>query len=334
MRSRLPYIDNAKCLGIFLVVLGHMPLRNIFLNDWIFTFHIPLFFFISGFLSSHTSEYKLYMKKNLYSLILVTVPYFIISLLCHSLQNYYFYPEHFNLENILLKPLNYYLTGDSRMGPMWFLIALFWMRIFYNYLSGLFTSRILFWSAIIFSIIVYYTSFRCNIYQISATIFAFPFYCLGHYCRVYNWVDRYAQISSFYRMGFTFVLVLLSIVCTLFCGEINLNALELGHNIFCYYFTSFIGIAMAFSFSLFFKGNEKIAIISQGTLLILGLHMWLIQAYKLAYKQVLNITTPPPYMDSLSAILGAFGIVYFLSFLIKKVLQSRYKLICLLAGKR
>lgn len=46
---RLNWIDALKGIGIMLVVLGHHSLPAA-LDTYIFSFHMPLFFFISGFL--------------------------------------------------------------------------------------------------------------------------------------------------------------------------------------------------------------------------------------------------------------------------------------------
>jgi fucose 4-O-acetylase-like acetyltransferase len=67
--SRLTWVDTAKGFGIILVVLGH-ALRGLvsseiltstplvrFADDWIYAFHMPLFFFLSGlFLFRSTSK--------------------------------------------------------------------------------------------------------------------------------------------------------------------------------------------------------------------------------------------------------------------------------------
>ena len=48
---RIDFIDNMKALGILLVILGHLPfLLTESLIILIYSFHMPLFFFISGFL--------------------------------------------------------------------------------------------------------------------------------------------------------------------------------------------------------------------------------------------------------------------------------------------
>ncbi len=45
--KRIAWIDNAKAIGIFLVVLGHLPVPE-YLATYIYSFHMPLFFFLSG----------------------------------------------------------------------------------------------------------------------------------------------------------------------------------------------------------------------------------------------------------------------------------------------
>jgi acyltransferase len=49
---RLNYLDNMKAIGIFFVVLGHSAWLNPKLFQFIYSFHMPLFFVISGFLIS------------------------------------------------------------------------------------------------------------------------------------------------------------------------------------------------------------------------------------------------------------------------------------------
>lgn len=48
-RQRETWIDVLKGIGIILVVIGHVSLGNT-LNSWIYTFHMPLFFSVSGYL--------------------------------------------------------------------------------------------------------------------------------------------------------------------------------------------------------------------------------------------------------------------------------------------
>ena len=50
MEKRIGYIDIAKGLGILIIVLAHNDLAGYHptLHKFIYSFHIPLFFFLSG----------------------------------------------------------------------------------------------------------------------------------------------------------------------------------------------------------------------------------------------------------------------------------------------
>ena len=50
LRKRVPYVDIARGIGIILVVIGHNDFSLIapFAHKLIYSFHMPMFFFISG----------------------------------------------------------------------------------------------------------------------------------------------------------------------------------------------------------------------------------------------------------------------------------------------
>lgn len=48
MKERVLWIDWIKIIGIYLIVLGHMSAPG---NDFIYVFHVPLFFITSGYLA-------------------------------------------------------------------------------------------------------------------------------------------------------------------------------------------------------------------------------------------------------------------------------------------
>ena len=47
-QRRILWLDQLKAVGFFLVILGHMDIPGA-LNGWIYSFHMPLFFLVSGF---------------------------------------------------------------------------------------------------------------------------------------------------------------------------------------------------------------------------------------------------------------------------------------------
>lgn len=61
---RLDYLDMVKGIGIFFVVLGHIEYISTPLRVWISSFHMPLFFIVSGILMAVKNEPSLDFKQS------------------------------------------------------------------------------------------------------------------------------------------------------------------------------------------------------------------------------------------------------------------------------
>lgn len=82
---RIHWVDTAKAIGIFTIVLGHTPGINEFLRSFIYAFHVPLFFFLSGILTkpAHLSmPFGEFVKRNVWRLV---VPYVFFWFVCFLL---------------------------------------------------------------------------------------------------------------------------------------------------------------------------------------------------------------------------------------------------------
>lgn len=63
MLKRIEYMDIAKSFGIICVILGHMG--NLYVKRFVFSFHMPLFFVISGyFLSDKMTPKDIFIKRS------------------------------------------------------------------------------------------------------------------------------------------------------------------------------------------------------------------------------------------------------------------------------
>ncbi len=65
MKEKINYIDYSKGIAILFVIFGHVYSGNNIATTWIYSFHIPLFFIISGFLLklNKNDSVKFRMKK-------------------------------------------------------------------------------------------------------------------------------------------------------------------------------------------------------------------------------------------------------------------------------
>lgn len=117
IKERIHWIDMAKGYGILLVILGH--LRTDFIKYEIYTFHMPLFFLLAGYVF-HPEKYtfKEFIKNKLRTLI---IPYFFMGFIITIAM--WFYHGIFTLKDIIDCTLQ--LVIQKRFYSLWFLTCLF-----------------------------------------------------------------------------------------------------------------------------------------------------------------------------------------------------------------
>ena len=71
-RSRTEWVDIAKGIGIVCVCLGHLGIESI--DRVVFTFHMPLFFILSGMFLNGDVPFNEFIKKKSKRLL---VPYYV-----------------------------------------------------------------------------------------------------------------------------------------------------------------------------------------------------------------------------------------------------------------
>lgn len=123
-KTRITYFDFAKGIGILLVVYGHIEYISDSTRGWISSFHMPLFFIISGMLMAYKNEQEKpfinILKKRSKGIL---VPYLWFSLL-------YFFID---IMNVILKKIDMHTFIENAISSvtfygvsvLWFLPALF-----------------------------------------------------------------------------------------------------------------------------------------------------------------------------------------------------------------
>lgn len=199
MNNRNPTIDIAKAIGILLMILGHCDGLPYLLRNFIFSFHMPLFLILSGYF---------YKEKNIRDIISsgnkhLVKPYFITSffciLLCVTAEDYGLAKTKV-IGTIMSNggwPEEIFGANLPFIGPIWFLLALFWCKVFYAYLK-LKSEKCLFYSffisTIAFIIGKYVTNFPLGILT---GFCAIVFYSIGDY-----WKNRIGEsLKSPYFIG-------------------------------------------------------------------------------------------------------------------------------------
>lgn len=135
MNKRIEYIDVAKAIGILLVILGHCYYTATvpYLGAAIYSFHMPMFFIISGMflkpmgVKEGFAKYsKAYVKPYIITgllMLLVTLLLFALKIVDSNEFILDFERIAFGSGSNEDKAL---LHDIPTVGPIWFLLALFW----------------------------------------------------------------------------------------------------------------------------------------------------------------------------------------------------------------
>lgn len=159
---RIEWVDIAKGIAILLMVIGH-ELPQGALRCFIFSFHMPLFFILSGFTSSAvTNYYKFYNKqlKSFKSIWLLAALMILLSIIEGMIL-----ARQFSLINLLKNWNTAIYNGSntlnssspfptSQVGVMWFMFVFFWAKLLYEACQLIFGKA---YSGIVLGILAYFS---------------------------------------------------------------------------------------------------------------------------------------------------------------------------------
>lgn len=237
MPNRIAFVDIAKCLGIFLVILGHTG--GGYLHDWIYSFHMPFFFFISGLFideSKYTSLRKV-LSKNFRQLIvpyiffyIITIPFGLVHI--HITKDipvscgYIWKPILGMIYGVDTFNSICYFTND----PLWFLLALFIARIIFyiNRLHNFSNFGILLIAIFGLALTHILKYIHLNIWSIAQCLLLYPYMCIGYILnckyRILSRINVSSRIKAFVVL---FILLVIVSICSYYM-VIDYNALQLG----------------------------------------------------------------------------------------------------------
>ncbi len=244
--KRISYYDNLKFILIFFVVLGHFLLiqlnfklsLSIFL--FIYSFHMPLFVFITGFLGKKIEDENGKFRINkVFSLLII---YFIFKLLCCFI--------------CLIFKVPFEQSFFVEQECPWYLLAFaLWMIITYI-LKNIKPKYLLIFS-ILFALLVGYDTKVGDFLCTSRIIVFYPYFLLGYYLSKDN-MKKVIDFMKARKMKIISFIVLITMIIVFYIFANNLSFLKTiftGRNCYAYLETPFDipfkgAVMRAFSFVL------------------------------------------------------------------------------------
>jgi fucose 4-O-acetylase-like acetyltransferase len=279
MKQRIEYIDTAKGILILFVVLGHV-FETGPVNQFVYSFHMPAFFIISGIMQHYSSALKKPLRQALlekiYSLIIPFLFFEVLGVLSNIIRF-----------GVTLNVFGYAyntLTLCCNNGPNWFLWALFVAEVMFLLIHKYFSNRYVIWS--ISAVIGLFMVVNRDFYStFGSTGVGFMFLTFGYYA-----APLFTKPGNKAALG---VALLFSVVSCIYNGKVDLGPWVFG-NVPLYLIGSVTGTFWVIEISKLIR-SKLLVHFGRNTLTVLGTH----QAINLALRARIGIaeyTTPQAWI--------------------------------------
>lgn len=285
--SRIVFVDTAKTICIFLMVVGHWT-DNHLLQTYIYSFHMPALFIISGYLFKPHAWYKIVLAfaipVTFFSFVNLSVLLFLGEITLGSITLPQLFFRFFHYRYGLRDGL---FTGD------WFLWALLGLRFLFGDINQLKLMRRYY--IVIATVCVLFMSFENYLvsvdtifrgYLIGRMIPSLIFFCTGLYLFERNWKPESA--SKLY----IFSLVLLFFFLPLFNGFCGIYENDYGRSYLLYVVNAIFSSLLLFILSSKIPATQFSETISKGTLVVLGTHISILHILDHLLPDIISFTFP------------------------------------------
>lgn len=279
--KRETWIDIARLLSMLFIIIGHVPCYEVSIRDYLTTFHVPIFFIISGYLY-HPNKFNIELRKSFVALI---IPYICLGLInCLYWSLFDIYVQNKSISICAKSYIQQFITmsvGLPMIGPLWFLIVLFLIRVIMVFLQK---------TKILLGICIFFVgiSYLINIYFLDSLFYApiciflaLPFFALGYIMQEKKLIYKILNLPIKPRLSITSLFFILSVTLFLYQGSSNISTHDYGENIVTFYICAICGTIFIISTASFLKIKKKKILIclqtaNNGLPIMIGLQIILI----------------------------------------------------------
>ena len=286
VKCRIQWIDVCKSIAMILVIWLHFGAP--YVGSYIHLFHMPVFFFLSGFCFDEKKLTTLtaFAQKRLKSLL---VPY-----LSFAVIMYLFWQEVYIIFNMETVPVALFLrsvlwtntTSVPKLwgGVQWFLTALFIVEFLYYLIHRLLNNKhLVFVLSISISFVMILLSHYFSIPRlplaIDSAIVALMFYATGNLLRDHFYFRT--EYSKRYAIMLFVAALVVSIILFIIIGGTNIRTMQFGKHPVLYYLGAIAGCIMLCSFSILSTSFRIPSIVDKwfknfgrNTIIVLYSHRW------------------------------------------------------------
>lgn len=287
MNNRISYLDIFKGFGIFFVVFGHVTHIGI-LREYIWNFHMPLFFFVSGLLYKPNLRFKDFLLKRIKSIYTPYIIFFLVTFCYWLLIERHFRGGEYSIWHQLIGlPYGTYEGNHLYFnGALWFLPCLFATELLFYPISKV-NNQIAIISLLIISFTVGTILKMNNInylpFGLHTAFFALIFYGIGYMSKEIPTII--CNTKRFPNIIFIVACLSVQLLCLRnYYAQINTCDLP-------YIPLAIIGIMLYLTLSIEIKNNKILEYIGKNSLVIFAFQEPVYRAVIYICSKVLTIET-------------------------------------------
>lgn len=248
-QSRYYWIDSCKTFGLLLVILGHGRLFPETNQQFIYSFHMPLFFVLSGLLY----KYKSPKETFLHDVKRLLIPYLIINFICLAIQcGLLLIQGELTVAELWHRVIGVFCVAcysgayPPASVPTWFIIALFFVRMLLSMRdSKCYRIGLTLFSVIVFLIIKYYTLDPWL--PIDTALMAIPFMFFGIALKPLK--DYKFNKSSLLVLCLPALMIILLVITNTYNGLVDMSWCSYGNSLTVFYLNGLLGTLALLVFS-------------------------------------------------------------------------------------
>lgn len=238
-KQRIDWIDMAKGYGIIFVLIGHCDMPIV--TDYIYAFHIPLFFFLSGYVFKRKSDLYPFLLNKIKRMV---IPYFCLCIPMIFFDLYFGNRNVIDFDSFMSEAYSFVL--QERHTTLWYLSTLILITFIMYPLVRYHIKFIV--SFVSFSCLCGLFLWRNDIlalpWNLDAALVVLPFFGAGYIAKTH--LDSFAIIQSHkYKAIIAIILTFLFTVIITY-GNLRLSGNKI--DIFCSFFgIEWLSIIAAFT---------------------------------------------------------------------------------------
>ena len=274
---RISWIDMAKGYGIIMVMAGHHHIP-IAIANYIYAFHIPLFFFLSGYLFNTKKNFKAFAAAKIKRLI---IPYFCLCI--PMVFANLLFPDRNSLNIVNFTNEFVYFILQERHTTLWYLSSLlilnFIMYPMVKYSASKWISDIYCLLICLFGLMLWHFGIKNLFWNSDIALVVLPFFYTGY--RFHNIMSNHSIQKIAFKKIITIVFLLGYIIYFLNSWNIRVagDKVDLFYSnidvIGITYLVAYTGITMMILVSMGYE-NNLIKYIGENSLLYFAWHQTII----------------------------------------------------------